>query len=96
MKELKPKLIIAGSNKKKRGSGIGYLLTLILVFVVGVYVGMKVDDTEFSGDQLIGNSQDHSQTSQSAANKGPEVLEEVANIRERDSENEIHNIYLAY
>lgn len=90
MKELKPKLIIAGSNKKKRGSG--YLLTLILVFAVGVYVGMKVDDTEFSGDQLIGDSQDHSQTSQSAANKGPEVIEEVANIRERDSENEIHNI----
>jgi len=53
---------------------------------------MKIDDTEFSGDQLIGNSQDHSQTSQSAANKGPEVIEEVANIRERDSENEIHNI----
>jgi len=92
MKELKPQLIIAGSNKKKRGSGIGYLLTLILVFAVGVYVGMKVDDTEFSGDQLIGNSQDHSQTSQSAANKGPEVIEEVANIRERDSENDIHNI----
>ncbi len=90
MKELKPKLIIAGSNKKKRGSG--YLLTLILVFAVGVYVGMKVEDTEFSGDQLIGNSQDHSQTSQSAANKGPEVIEEVANIREGDSENEIHNV----
>jgi len=92
MKELKPKLIIAGSNKKKRGGSIGYLLTLVLVFAVGVYVGTKIDDTGFSGDQLIGNSPDHSQMSQNAANKGPEVVEKAANTRKRDLENEISNI----
>ena len=93
MKELKPKFIIAGSNKKKRGFGstIGYFLTLILVFAVGVYVGMKIDDTELSEDRLTGISQDRSQTSQNVANKEPEDMD-IAIIGERDSEkNEIPN-----
>ena len=92
MKGLKPKLIIAGSNKKKRGSGIGYFLTLILVFAVGVYVGTKLDDTELSRDQSTEISQDHPQTSQNVANKEPEVIQGADNIGERGSKKEIHPI----
>lgn len=94
MTKLKPKFIIAGSNKKKRGFGstVGYFLTLILVFAVGVYVGMKIDDTELSEERLTGISQNRSQASQDVANKEPEDMD-IAIIRERDSEkNEIDNI----
>jgi cell division septation protein DedD len=90
MKGLRPKLIIAGSNKKKRG--IGYFLTLILVFAAGVYAGTKIDDIELSRDQSAEISQDSSQKSQNISNKEPEVIQEVDNIGERGSEKEIHNI----
>jgi len=92
MTKLKPKFIIAGSNKRKHGSGIGYFLTLILVFAVGVYVGTRVDDIELSGDQSAEISQDVSQNSQNVADKKPSVIEEVANIKDGDSDKGIRNI----
>jgi len=92
MTKLKPKLIIAGSNKRKHGIGIGYLLTLILVFAVGVYVGTRVDDIELSGDQSAEISQDISQNSQNVADKKPAVIEEVANIKDGDSDKGIRVI----
>lgn len=91
MTKLKPKLIIAGSNKKKGGfgSGFGYLLTLILVFAVGVYVGMKVDDSGFSRDQFINSSNDQSQTARNDTNEVPEVSKQAV---ERVSENSASDI----
>jgi septal ring-binding cell division protein DamX len=46
MRELKPKLMIADSGRRRRGPGGGFwsFLTFLIVFLVGVYVGTKVDD----------------------------------------------------
>lgn len=46
MRELKPKLMIANSGRRRRGPGGGFwsFLTFVIVFLVGVYVGTKVDD----------------------------------------------------
>jgi hypothetical protein len=88
MTKLKPKFIIAGSNKKKRGFGstVGYFLTLILVFVVGVYVGMKIDDTKFGNERLAEISNDSSPAGENTVNKNPELVGEVAIYIESDSE----------
>jgi len=88
MTKLKPKFIIAGSNKKKRGFGstVGYFLTLILVFVVGVYVGMKIDDTKFGNERLAEISNDSSPVGDNTVNKNPELVGEVAIYIESDSE----------
>ncbi len=60
MAKLKPQLILTGSNKKKSGfaSGIGHFLILVVVFVLGVYVGMRMDNTDFGGEQYGGVSED--------------------------------------
>ncbi|MEM7007504.1 MAG: SPOR domain-containing protein [Thermodesulfobacteriota bacterium] len=59
MTKLKPQLIVAGPNKKKGGfaSGIGYFLVLIIVFVLGVYLGMRVDNPNFTNDQMPQSAQ---------------------------------------
>jgi cell division septation protein DedD len=46
MRELKPKLMIANSGRRRRGPGGGFwsFLTFLIVFLVGVYVGTKIDD----------------------------------------------------
>ena len=53
MRELKPKLMIANSGRRRRGLGGGFwsFLTFLIVFLVGVYVGTKVDDMGLIGDQ---------------------------------------------
>ncbi|GJM16085.1 MAG: hypothetical protein DHS20C13_14120 [Thermodesulfobacteriota bacterium] len=66
MGKLKPQLIITGSNKKKSGfaSGIGHFLILVVVFVLGVYVGMRMDNTDMGGEQFGGVSEDAAPASQ--------------------------------
>lgn len=61
MAKLKPQLLSTGSNKKKGGfiSGIGHFLVLVIVFVLGVYVGMKVDSTKFDVEQMSNVSEDN-------------------------------------
>jgi len=85
MSKLKPQLIVTGSGKKKGSfaSGIGYFVLLILIFVLGVYVGMRVDrsdlhleregNREFSGDKQpsIQNSSEKSQHVIAKADQGP-------------------------
>lgn len=46
MRELKPKLMMANSGRRRRGPSGGFwsFLTFVIVFLVGVYVGTKVDD----------------------------------------------------
>lgn len=53
MKELKPKLIIADSGRRRRGSGGGFwsFLTFLIVFAVGVYIGTKLDEYGFTGGE---------------------------------------------
>jgi cell division protein FtsN len=53
MRELKPKLMIANSGRRRRGPGGGFwsFLTFLIVFLVGVYVGIKVDDFYLSGSE---------------------------------------------
>ncbi len=50
MRELKPKLIIADSGRRRRGVGGGFwsFLTFLIVFAVGVYVGTKLDEYGFT------------------------------------------------
>ena len=50
MAQLKPQLMLAGSGRKRSGGWFGYFLTLFIIFVLGVYVGTRVDESEmFSG-----------------------------------------------
>ena len=88
MKELKPKLIVAGSHKKKGGfaSGMGYFLILILVFVLGVYVGTRVDDPKFGGEKLIGITQDDASLTQNTSNESQEVIVEVSQEKQTDGD----------
>ncbi len=53
MRELKPKLMIANSGRRRRGLGGGFwtFLTFLIVFLVGVYVGTKVDDMYSAGER---------------------------------------------
>ncbi len=70
MTKLKPQLIIAGPSKKKGGfaSGVGYFLVLAIVFALGVYVGMGVNNSQFGSEQIIGMGEgEKSSISDSAA-----------------------------
>ena len=60
MTKLKPQLIITGPSKKKGGfaSGVGYFLVLAIVFALGVYVGMGVNNSQFASEQLVGMNQE--------------------------------------
>jgi cell division septation protein DedD len=51
MRELKPKLMIANSGRKRRGPGGGFwsFLTFLIVFIVGVYAGIKIDQMGLIG-----------------------------------------------
>jgi len=53
MRELKPKLMLADSGRRRRGLGGGFwsFLTFLVVFFVGVYVGTKIDDLGFTGGE---------------------------------------------
>jgi len=53
MRELKPKLMMANTGRRRRGPGGGFwsFLTFVIVFLVGVYVGTKVDDFNISGGE---------------------------------------------
>lgn len=57
MRELKPKLIIANSGRRRKGPGSGFwsFLTLLIVFLVGVYVGTKIDGLGLIGGGLQNN-----------------------------------------
>ncbi len=46
MRELKPKLMIANSGRRRRSLGGGFwsFLTFLIVFLVGVYAGTKLDE----------------------------------------------------
>jgi len=80
MSKLKPQLIITGSNKKKNGfaSGIGHFLILVLVFVLGIYVGMRVDNTDLDGERISENSQDSALVSQNISGDSEKVVVEDA------------------
>ena len=51
MRELKPKLMIANSGRRRRSLGGGFwsFLTFLIVFLVGVYAGTKLDDYYLDG-----------------------------------------------
>ncbi len=53
MRELKPKLMLADSGRRRRGLGGGFwsFLTFLVVFFVGVYVGTKIDDLGLIGSE---------------------------------------------
>ncbi len=55
MRELKPKLMMANSGRRRRGPGGGFwsFLTFVVVFLVGVYVGTKIDDFNFGGEEHV-------------------------------------------
>ena len=80
MTKLKPQLIVAGPNKKKGGfaSGVGYFLILIIVFVLGVYVGMGVNSTDFSDEQLSAmTDKDVSSTDEALSEPRQDTIEPV-------------------
>lgn len=79
MSKLKPQLIITGSHKKKGSfaGGIGYFLLLVIVFVLGVYVGMKVDSTDLQGDEFAEKSLDRSPVQKNDVQKSEEELVQV-------------------
>ncbi|MGH7807822.1 MAG: SPOR domain-containing protein, partial [Thermodesulfobacteriota bacterium] len=53
MRELKPKLMIANSGRRRRSLGGGFwsFLTFLIVFLVGVYAGTKLDDFYVDGTE---------------------------------------------
>ena len=53
MRELKPKLMLADSGRRRRGPGGGFwsFLTFVIVFLVGVYAGTKLDDFGLIGTE---------------------------------------------
>lgn len=89
MSELKPQLIVTGSHKKKSSfaSGIGYFLVLVIVFVFGVYVGMRIDSADFEQDHFGQVSKD---TTSSVEKVEERSQNEVARVEtELASENDI-------
>jgi septal ring-binding cell division protein DamX len=79
MSKLKPQLIITGSNKKKGGftSGIGHFFLLVLVFVLGVYVGMRVDNTDLVEESFHGNSKGSVPVTQNISRESKKVVTKV-------------------
>jgi cell division septation protein DedD len=53
MRELKPKLMMANTGRRRRGPGGGFwsFLTFVIVFLVGVYVGTKLDKFDLIGTE---------------------------------------------
>jgi cell division septation protein DedD len=89
MSNLKPQLIVTGSHKKKSSfaSGIGYFLVLVIVFVLGVYVGMRIDSTDFEQDHIGQVSKD---TTSSVEKVEERTQNEVARVEtESASENDV-------
>jgi cell division septation protein DedD len=79
MAKLKPQLLITGSNKKKGAfaSGIGHFLLLVLVFVLGVYVGMRVDNTDLVEESFHGNSKGSVPVTQNISRESKKVVTKV-------------------
>ncbi|MEX0999938.1 MAG: SPOR domain-containing protein [Thermodesulfobacteriota bacterium] len=79
MAKLKPQLLITGSNKKKGAfaSGIGHFLLLVLVFVLGVYVGMRVDNTDLVEESFHGNSKGSVPATQNISGESKKVVTKV-------------------
>lgn len=82
MTKLKPQLIITGSNKKKGGfvSGIGHFLVLVVVFVLGVYVGMRIDSTDLDVGQTSNISEENITQSQNFS-EAPENIVVESSLR---------------
>lgn len=80
MTKLKPQLIVSGPGKKKGGfaSGIGYFFVLIIVFVLGIYVGMRVDKADFGEEQLISMEENNALPNQNSPNEPKEAVVEVS------------------
>ncbi|MEK6223481.1 MAG: SPOR domain-containing protein [Thermodesulfobacteriales bacterium] len=92
MSKLKPQFIITGSNKEKSGftSGIGHFFLLVLVFVLGVYVGMRVDNTDLVEESSSGNAKDSVPATQDISGEAEKVVtkgaqEKGANINIQDT-----------
>lgn len=68
MSKLKPQLIITGSNKKKSSfaGGIGNFVLLVVVFVLGVYVGMRLDNADLDGDMFSKDLKNNVPTSENS------------------------------
>ena len=85
MTKLKPQLIVTGPGKKKGGfvSGIGSFFILIIVFVLGVYVGMRVDRSDFGEEPSIGTTEistteNNAPLYQNSSNESQEVVVEIS------------------
>jgi len=90
MTKLKPQLIVSRPNKKKGGfaNGIGYFFVIIIVFVLGVYVGMRVDKSDFGEEPLISMADNDALQNQNSSNESQEVVVEVSQ-GETDSDHPI-------
>lgn len=79
MTKLKPQLIVSGPGKKKGGfaSGIGSFFVLIIVFVLGVYVGMRVDRTDFGEEPLISMEENNALPNQNSSDELQEAVVDV-------------------
>lgn len=87
MTKLKPQLIVSGPNKKKGGfvSGVGYFLVLIIVFMLGVYVGMGVNDPDFNSEQAsVVNHDDTSSIQTRLSEPDIEAIETAQTDRGQD------------
>ncbi len=88
MSKLKPQLIITGSNKKKSGfaSGIGYFILLVIVFVLGVYVGMRLDSADLNEDLFSRNLNTNVPEAQNIAEESQEHVIEVVHEKEANAD----------
>ena len=89
MSKLKPQLIVTGSHKKKSSfaSGIGYFLVLVIVFVLGVYVGMRIDRSDFEQEHFGQVSKDTASSVEKAEERSQN---EIARVEvESASENDV-------
>ena len=87
MTKLKPQLIVAGPSKKKGGfvSSVGYFLVLIIVFVLGIYVGMGVNGPDFNTEQTsVVNHDDTSSIQPRSSEPSIEAIEAAQNDRGQD------------
>ena len=87
MSKLKPQLIITGSNKKKSGfaGGIGYFFLLVIVFVLGVYVGMRLDSSDLGEDIFSRDLESNVAQVQNVPEESEKAIVDVAQEKESNT-----------
>lgn len=87
MSKLKPQLIVTGSNKKKSSfaGGIGYFLLLAVVFVLGVYVGMRLDNSDLDENMLSRDLQSNVPQGQSVSGESHRTAADLTQEKESNT-----------